>query len=62
MHLQSTIRMTTLKYSTAIMKYEAQDVFLEIDVKVTPANRGIIFYTYATTYLPFVGFLHIIAL
>lgn len=34
--------MTTIKYSKAVLKYEDEDLYVEMDVRVLPANKGMI--------------------
>ena len=32
--------MTSIKYSKAVLKYEDEDVYVELDARVLPANKG----------------------
>jgi hypothetical protein len=32
--------MTTIKYLKAVLKYQDEDVYVELDARVLPANKG----------------------
>ena len=41
--------MTTIKFSQAVLKYEDEDMYVELDARVWPANKGttlFIFYLF----------------